>query len=661
MLGEFPADEAALLRELIARDAGLARLQDRLKPTLDLLRETIATAEVAPANPPKLSPERREKLLAQFKTVAPKEFAAPHDRRVSLLLLFAGVASVAILASLMLPALSRAKTKGINTLGAGGVEKRSFLGLRWFHREDESRESKENVSASASAVPDHAEDLSKTWSGESRRNLASPGPRQAVVASSPNQIVLPTPPTADTLAAAAAPTAQPVTQAISAPASGDFRFYGDINSNGELSPTPSSSPALITSTPLASREAGIAVQPSSNGELEWSGHLMKPAQSLLGGDRNVGQVTNAALSEQNFGFGGPVEAQKATLAEREQINAPKAQPADSNEYSLNAAGIIAGGAFYLDSNSANLPTNNGAIGLQGGTAPPSQSAPLQSITIDRPGNGQVASTNFFVDKDHGQLSIIADEQASQDASQVISNPGVTMRGVGGLMDLGDAKEEPKTPVAIKPEVIPMKYASASDVASALDALGASGGAAIGRSTAGTNLAAANGRSIFQNNLNKIVENASGSEKSQMLADAKVIADERNNSLLIFANDDDKKKIEDILKKLDVAPPQAAPPSMMPQPEVLTQHQRFFHLLAQCQRCLLQAGGGELAKGRHARGRQHAQRGVHQRLRLSRSRTGAGRAHRLCLGTRRLSLRPQPRLAALLRSRPPRRDARRAGR
>src|ERR1700678_1086327 len=76
LLGELPESEAALMRELIARDAGLARLQERLELTLQLLRETTAAdaAAPAPSMPLKLSQERREKLLAHFKTVAPKEF-----------------------------------------------------------------------------------------------------------------------------------------------------------------------------------------------------------------------------------------------------------------------------------------------------------------------------------------------------------------------------------------------------------------------------------------------------------------------------------------------------------------------------------------------------------------------------------------------------------
>ena len=83
LLGELPAEEAAALRDIIAKDAQLAELQERLKRAMELVREVTATAAEpapAPAAPLKLSDERRQKLLAHFKTVAPKEFV-PHPRR----------------------------------------------------------------------------------------------------------------------------------------------------------------------------------------------------------------------------------------------------------------------------------------------------------------------------------------------------------------------------------------------------------------------------------------------------------------------------------------------------------------------------------------------------------------------------------------------------
>jgi len=155
-----------------------------------------------------------------------------------------------------------------------------------------------------------------------------------------------------------------------------------------------------------------------------------------------------------------------------------------------------------------------------------------------------------------------------------------------------------TPLVVKPEVIPIKYALASDIASALSALGASGGTSVGRPSSGSTSfggngltarngsansfgngggiggggqngsvfgqatgtsalgsAATGGRSSFQQNLGRIVQNAAANGQIQLFGQTKIIADERTNSLLVFANDDDMKMIKDIINKLDVVLPQ----------------------------------------------------------------------------------------------------------
>jgi general secretion pathway protein D len=152
-----------------------------------------------------------------------------------------------------------------------------------------------------------------------------------------------------------------------------------------------------------------------------------------------------------------------------------------------------------------------------------------------------------------------------------------------------AKIDVLTPNSIKPEVIPIKYALASDIASALGALGASGGTSVGKSTSGANFksgtgttaagaggiggiggaggypgqtaqgtgssalasGATSGRSTFQQNLQHIVQNAAGAGQFQLFGQTKIIADERTNSLLVFANDEDMKMIKIIIDKLDV--------------------------------------------------------------------------------------------------------------
>ena len=234
-----------------------------------------------------------------------------------------------------------------------------------------------------------------------------------------------------------------------------------------------------------------------------------------------------------------------------------AAPANGPEPILGDAPVA--GALLAEKESKN--TANEYMYKDTGQAP--------AIAIDRPGNGQVGSANFYLDKDTGKAVVVADALTTKSVSEVISNPGVSIGGEGGILIDESRKLEARRPAAIKPMVIPIKYGLASDIASALGQLGASGGTAVGKSTTGANFGAVNGRSSFQNNLNKVVQDAARNGNSQLLANTKIIADERSNSVLIFANDDDKKKIDDLLKNLDVAPLQPAPSPLTPQPEVLT--------------------------------------------------------------------------------------------
>ncbi len=168
-----------------------------------------------------------------------------------------------------------------------------------------------------------------------------------------------------------------------------------------------------------------------------------------------------------------------------------------------------------------------------------------------------------------------------------------------------------TPLEIRPKVIPIKYALASDIQQVLGSLGGGGGGiSVGRSSGSGALGgggfggggfggsagmrgssssmggyggsygggvgttggmgstmggmgaggmgaggsmAGGGRSAFQNNLSRAIGKAGamGGSDFQILGQSKIIADERTNSLLIFANEDDMKMIELIIAKLDV--------------------------------------------------------------------------------------------------------------
>jgi general secretion pathway protein D len=144
---------------------------------------------------------------------------------------------------------------------------------------------------------------------------------------------------------------------------------------------------------------------------------------------------------------------------------------------------------------------------------------------------------------------------------------------------------------VKPEVIPIKYALASDISQVLGSLTASGpGLSVGRSsnrgagvtpggyqpgaigaspTIGQPSAGYNGQpgqqpgqsamgssatrsGQFQRNLQNIVSRISaGAGEMNVIGNAKIIADERTNSLLIFANDQDMIMIKTIISQLDV--------------------------------------------------------------------------------------------------------------
>ncbi len=143
------------------------------------------------------------------------------------------------------------------------------------------------------------------------------------------------------------------------------------------------------------------------------------------------------------------------------------------------------------------------------------------------------------------------------------------------------------------EVIPIKYALASDIASALNSLSSGGGAttvgtaaggaargSAGRGTSGfgrtgTGLGSSYGNtglgaspygstvnpqattqpgatgSSFSDRLRNIINKAAVSGEIQVLGQTKIIADERTNALLIYASKDDMKIIKDIVSKLDV--------------------------------------------------------------------------------------------------------------
>jgi len=147
------------------------------------------------------------------------------------------------------------------------------------------------------------------------------------------------------------------------------------------------------------------------------------------------------------------------------------------------------------------------------------------------------------------------------------------------------------PLDFDSEVIPIRYAQASDIASALSSLGGGTGTTIGHggttggggsrtggglggtggyggtaggiggspgfgsSTTGISSPGAAGgaarTSTFGDRLNQIVKNAASSGEFHILGQTKIIADQRTNSLLVFADKQDMAMIKKIVGELDI--------------------------------------------------------------------------------------------------------------
>ena len=110
LLNELPEEEAALLRWTLSQDPELAKLHDRLKSAIGLVREAVAhpadaaTEKIAVR---RLSEERRRRLLEHFKTPRPKPEPLFWLKRIEvrpLVGLLAALALIAVLAAMLLPA-----------------------------------------------------------------------------------------------------------------------------------------------------------------------------------------------------------------------------------------------------------------------------------------------------------------------------------------------------------------------------------------------------------------------------------------------------------------------------------------------------------------------------------------------------------------------------
>ncbi len=136
ILGELPTDEAEALRAALALDAELARLHERLRQTIELVQGAAVAPEEKSASQPvalKLSPEKREALLAQFKVTPLPSVASARPRRFRWQIpagIAAALVGVLALIAMLAQPLSHIRPKA--RAERQGGERRSDT-LRWFY------------------------------------------------------------------------------------------------------------------------------------------------------------------------------------------------------------------------------------------------------------------------------------------------------------------------------------------------------------------------------------------------------------------------------------------------------------------------------------------------------------------------------------------------
>jgi Mg-chelatase subunit ChlD len=112
LLGELPPEQAFALGRAIEQDPELKTVYERLKQTVQIVREASSAITEPTASLPaklKLSEGRRQQLLQHFKTVRPAAFVQKPPQKFSLLRVAAMVAVICMLTVVFVPSLSKAK------------------------------------------------------------------------------------------------------------------------------------------------------------------------------------------------------------------------------------------------------------------------------------------------------------------------------------------------------------------------------------------------------------------------------------------------------------------------------------------------------------------------------------------------------------------------
>ena len=195
LLGELPADEAELLRWTISQDAELQKLHGRLLLTVGLVREVVAHPEEASAKkaaPRKLSDERRQKLLAHFKTPRPVPKELFWLKRIEIRPLVGALALIVLLgllAAMVIPKIAGRSERARITAAKSDVANQMELGARIQAEENAPDASQLKANTNA---PRAGTQPTVIWSSANLAgSVAATPPPVPALAPPPTEIVLP--------------------------------------------------------------------------------------------------------------------------------------------------------------------------------------------------------------------------------------------------------------------------------------------------------------------------------------------------------------------------------------------------------------------------------------------------------------------------------------
>jgi len=258
LLGELSADEAFALGRTIEQDPELAKVYARLKETVGFVRDTVSSEVQASAQSTglKLSNERREKLLAQFKTVKPREFTQPKtESKYWVLRIAAAGVVIFLIISISIPNFVKTRTTSQSNAILNNLRQIDGAKQQWALENHKSSEDQPTMS-----------DLKPYLKG----SAASPVAGETYVVGKVGDVV-----------SAELKTAQGTSQRLALPADGKAESVSEI---GRLAFANNS--VLSTFTPdgtsVARKKSEIAL-PSNHsvGEPEWLGVLETPSISTV--------------------------------------------------------------------------------------------------------------------------------------------------------------------------------------------------------------------------------------------------------------------------------------------------------------------------------------------------------------------------------------------